>query len=255
MSKINKNKKIMKGVILAGGLATRLYPLTYVTNKHLLPIYDKPVIYYVIEKMVEVGIDKIMIVTSPHHMEDFIKLLGSGERFKPSGRGNQIQIVYGVQNEPLGIAQGLWIAKDYIGKDNCMLHLGDNIIEDDLSSIIKDFENGAQIFLKKVKNPESFGVANLDAKGRLLEIEEKPKNPKSDMAVVGVYLYDNTVFDKFEGINKSKRGEYEITYINNKYIKEGGMRTHILKEKWFDTGSFDSLIEAGNYMKDKKSKK
>lgn len=130
MKKLNNNFKQMKGVILAGGVATRLHPLTLVINKHLLPIYKKPVIYYVIEKMVQAGIDKIMIVTSPAHIDDFIKLLGSGENFKPSGRGNQIQIVYGLQNEPLGIAQGLWIAKDYVGDDNCMLCLGDNIIED-----------------------------------------------------------------------------------------------------------------------------
>lgn len=253
--KYNKNKVKMKGVILAGGMAKRLYPLTYVTNKHLLPIYDKPVIYYVIEKMVEVGIDKIMIVTSPHHMEDFIKLLGSGERFKPSGRGNQIQIVYGIQNEPLGIAQGLWIAKDYIEGDNCMLCLGDNIIEDNIDNIVKNFKSGADIFLKKVKNPKDFGIANLDSKGSLINIEEKPKNPKSDMAVVGMYLYDSTVFDKFDGIKKSKRGEYEITYLNNKYIQEGTMRVNLLEKEWFDTGTFESLIEAGNYMRNKKNKK
>ncbi|MCX6757316.1 MAG: sugar phosphate nucleotidyltransferase [Candidatus Nomurabacteria bacterium] len=249
-------KREMKGVILAGGKGTRLYPLTLVTNKHLLPVYNKPVIYYAIEKMVDAGINKIMIVTSPHHMEDFVKLLGSGENFKVQNkRGNQIQIVYGIQNEPLGTAQGLWIAKDYIGDDNCMLYLGDNIIEDDLKKNVNNFNTGAEIFLKKVKNPKNFGIAEIDKKGNVLNIEEKPKNPKSDLAVIGVYLYDNTVFEKFEGIKLSKRGEYEMSHINNKYIKEGKIKTNILTKEWFDTGSFESLIEAGNYMKNKNSKK
>lgn len=251
-----KKKKEMKGVILAGGRATRLYPLTLVTNKHLLPIYNKPVIYYAIEKMVEVGINKIMIVTSGEHMEDFVNLLGSGENFKvPNKRGNQIQIVYAVQNKPLGIAQGLWIAKDYIGEDNCMLYLGDNIVEDDLNKYVKNFKKGANLFIKKVENPENFGIVELDKKGNIINTEEKPKNPKSDLAVVGVYLYDNTVFDKFDGIQKSKRGEYEISYLNNKYIKEGGVKAYFLKKEWFDTGSFEGMALAENYMREKNSKK
>ncbi len=144
----------MKGVILAGGKATRLYPLTLVTNKHLLPIYNKPVIYYSIEKLVEAGIDRIMVVTSSQHIDDFVGLLGSGQDFISKNDGKQIQIVYGIQNKPSGITDGLYIAKDYIGKDNCILFLGDNILEDDISSHIKNFNNGALIFLKKVNDPE-----------------------------------------------------------------------------------------------------
>src|SRR3989338_11136322 len=147
----------MKSVILAGGKATRLNPLTLVTNKHLLPVYDKPVIYYAIEKLVSSGIDRIMIVTSPGHIHDFVQLLGSGQNFVSVKSGKQIQIVYGIQNEPSGIADGLYIAKDYVGTDNCVLYLGDNIFEDEIKKQIKDFKDGATVFLKKVSDPKRFG--------------------------------------------------------------------------------------------------
>lgn len=244
----------MKGVILAGGNATRLYPLTQVTNKHLLPIYNKPVIYYVIEKMVSVGIDRIMIVTSPRHVEDFINLVGSGQNFISKRTGKQIQVVYGIQNEPNGIAAGLYYAKEYVGNDSCFLHLGDNIIEDDISGHVKNFKKGAMVFLKKVKDPKRFGIAKTNAKGIVLGIEEKPEKPKSNLAVIGAYLYDNTVFDKLNGQPKSARGEYEITYVNNKYIKENNLRSAILKKEWFDVGTFDRLLEASVYMKKKYEK-
>jgi glucose-1-phosphate thymidylyltransferase len=149
----------MKGVILTGGFGTRLHPVTKVTNKHLLPIFNKPVIYYGIEKLVEAGIDKIMIITNPQFVEGFVNLLGSGQDFISKNTGKQIQIVYGIQNEPSGIAQGLWIAKDYVGNDNCVLYLGDNIFEDDISEYIKQFKDGATIFLKEVSDPKRFGVA------------------------------------------------------------------------------------------------
>jgi glucose-1-phosphate thymidylyltransferase len=244
----------MKGVILAGGLGTRLSPLTLVTNKHLLPVYDKPVIYYAIEKLVSAGIDRIMIVTSPQHIDDFVKLLGSGQNFISPKTKKQIQIVYGIQNKPGGISEGLYIAKEYVGNDKCILYLGDNIIEDNISEHVKKFRKGAMIFLKKVNDSERFGVASIDKKGKILEIEEKPKNPKSDLAVIGLYIYDNTVFKKMIGEKKSARGEYEITYVNNKYIKEGNLRSIILKKTWFDVGNYNSLIEAGLYMKKKHEK-
>lgn len=244
----------MKGVILAGGRATRLHPLTLVTNKHLLPVYDKPVIYYAIEKLVSAGIDKIMIVTSPQHTEDFISLLGSGQNFISRNTGKQIQIVYGIQNEPAGLAQGLCIAKEYVGSDPCILHLGDNIFEDDISKHIKTFSGGALVFLKKVKDPERFGVAKINSRKEVVLIEEKPKKPKSDLAVTGLYIYDNSVFKKMLNQKPSKRGEFEITYVNNKYIKEGGLRSVILEKEWFDVGTFDSLILASNYMKEKEMK-
>src|SRR6185437_15751739 len=225
----------MKAVILAGGSGTRLHPLTLVTNKHLLPVFDKPVIYYAIEKLVDAGISKIMIVTSPHHLDSFVRLLGSGQRFVPkTKKGKQIQIVYGIQNEPNGIAYGLYIAEDYVGKDDCVLFLGDNIIVDDITSVIKRFKKGAMVFLKKVRDPARFGVATTDRKGNILSIEEKPQAPKSRLAVTGLYIYDNSVFKKIRKISKSERGEFEITSVNNLYLKEHAIRSHILKKEWFD---------------------
>jgi glucose-1-phosphate thymidylyltransferase len=232
----------MKAVILAGGSGTRLHPLTLVTNKHLLPVYDKPVIYYAIEKLVDAGIRKIMIVTSPHHIDSFVKLLGSGQHFVPkTSTAKQIQIVYGIQNEPNGIAYGLFIAEDYVG--------GDNIVLDDIAPAIKKFKKGATVFLKKVPHPERFGVATLNKKGRITSLEEKPKKPKSNFAVTGLYIYDNTVFDKIRKAPKSERGEHEITSVNALYLKEGRLRSHMLREEWFDIGTIESLHTAARFMK------
>lgn len=241
----------MKAVILAGGRGTRLEPLTLATNKHLFAVYDKPVIYYAIEKLVAAGIYQIMIVTSGEHIGDFVKLLGSGHHFKRP-QGGQVQIVYGIQNEPNGIAYGLYIAKEYVGKDDCLLFLGDNIFEDDIAPHIKSFKGGARVFLKKVPDPHRFGIATVNKQGKVVAIEEKPKKPKSDLAVTGLYLYDSTVFDKMLDQKKSKRGEYEVTYLNNKYIKEGKLEAVFLKKKWFDVGTFDSLLEASMHMSKKK---
>ncbi len=241
----------MKAVILAGGTGTRLRPLTLPTNKHLLPLYDKPVIHHAIEKLVGAGVYKIMVVTSPHHIDSFVKLLGSGQDFKrPDGK--QVQIVYGIQNEPNGIAFGLHIAKDYVDDDNCVLWLGDNIIEDDIAPHIRGFKGGATVFLQKVKDPERFGVASIK-NGKVVGIQEKPKKPTSNLAVIGVYVFDNTVFKKMVGKKKSSRGEYEITDVNNEYVKEGTLRAVMLKKKWFDIGTIDSLHEASMHMR-KKSK-
>ncbi|MBU2544906.1 NTP transferase domain-containing protein [Patescibacteria group bacterium] len=245
----------MKAVILAGGFGTRLWPITKVTNKHLLPIYKKPLIYYAIEKLVEVGIDKIMIIISPQHANDFVNLLGSGQDFISQKTGKQIQIVYGIQNEPSGIAQGLWIAKDYIGDDNCVLYLGDNIFEDNIiSDQIKNFKEGALVFLKEVNDPKRFGVATIDGNKDVLEIEEKPISPKSNLAVTGLYVYDKTVFSKMANQPKSGRGEYEITYINNLYIKEKKLKAVLLQKEWFDAGTFSSLLEASNFYNEKENR-
>jgi glucose-1-phosphate thymidylyltransferase len=211
-------------------------------------------IYYAIEKMVEAKIDKIIIVTSPWHINDFVNLLGSGQNFISKNTGKQIQIVYGIQNNPAGIAEGLWIAKDYVGKENCVLYLADNIFVDDITEHIENFKEGALVFLKEVVGAERFGIAKVDKNMNVLEIEEKPKNPKSNLAVIGAYIYDNTVFDKMINQPKSDRGEYEITYINNLYIREGRLRAVSLKGEWFDAGTFDSLIEASNFMKNKMMK-
>jgi len=241
----------MKGVILAGGSGTRLAPLTLATNKHLLPLYDRPVIYYSIEKLIQAGIARIMIVTSGTHIEDFVKLLGSGQNFHmPDGR--QVQIVYGIQNEPRGICEGLHIAEDYVGTDNCVLLLGDNIFEDDFTPHIRDFKGGAKIFLKKVPDPHRFGIAEFDKRGRVVSIEEKPKKPKSDYAVTGCYIYDPSVFKKLLDNKLSARGEFEIGHVNNKYAKEGTLASVFLKRSWSDVGTFDSLLDASLHMRKKK---
>jgi len=246
----------MKAVILAGGSGTRLHPLTLSTNKHLLPVYDKPVIYHAIEKLVDAGITKIMVVTSPHHIDAFVKLLGSGQRFVPKTKtSKQIQIVYGIQNEPNGIAYGLFIAEDYIGRDNCVLFLGDNIILDDIAPAIKKFKKGAVVFLKKVSDPKRFGVATVDRRGTITSLEEKPPKPKSDLAVAGLYIYDNTVFDKIRAIAPSDRGEYEITSVNALYLAEGSLKAQMLKKEWFDIGTIESLHKAARFMHKRAVKK
>ena len=245
----------MKAVILAGGSGTRLQPLTLVTNKHLLPVYDKPVIYYAIEKLVDAGIRKIMIVTSPHHIDSFVKLLGSGQRFVPkTGTAKQIQIVYGIQNEPNGIAYGLFIAEDYVGGDDCVLFLGDNIIVDDIAPAIKKFKKGAAVFLKKVAHPEQFGVATVNKRGNIVSVEEKPAKPKSDLAITGLYIYDNTVFDKIRKAPISERGEHEITDVNRFYLEDGSLHHNILKQEWFDIGTIENLHKASRFMKKRAQK-
>lgn len=246
---------LMKGVILAGGNGTRLHPLTKITNKHLLPLYDKPVIFHAVEKLVKAGIEHIMIVVSPSHLDDFVSVLGSGQDFKVKNSKRQVQIVYGIQNAPAGIADGLWIARGFVGNDSVVLHLGDNIIEDDIEKEIKKFKNGAKIFLKSVKDPQRFGIATLNKEGKVIEIVEKPKKPKTNYAVVGLYIYDNTVFEKIKHQPVGDRGEYEITWVNNKYIEDGTLDAGHVKGAWFDVGTFDSLLEASIYIRNKKINK
>lgn len=238
----------MKGIILAGGFGTRLHPITKVTNKHLLPVYNKPMIHYPIEAMVRAGINRIMIVTNPSHIDDFVNLLGSGADFTDKA-GKQIQIVYAIQDKPSGLADGLWIAKDYVGNDSCLMILGDNIVLDDLSPYVESFKKGATIFLKEVPDPERYGIAEVDAKDKVLSVEEKPKAPKSNLAITGVYMYDNTCFAKCVGQKPSDRGEYEITYINDLYRQEGTLKAVRLDEPWFDAGTVESLLEVSNFMK------
>jgi len=245
----------MKAVILAGGSGTRLYPLTISTNKHLLSLYNKPVIYYAVEKLVNAGISKIMIITSPSTIYEFVNLLGSGKNFISPKTDKQVQIVYGIQNEPNGVAYGLHLAKDYIGDDNVILLLGDNIFEDNIGEHVKNFKSGATVFLKKVTDPKRFGVAELNKKGKITKIIEKPKKPKTNFAVTGLYMYDNSVFGKMIDQKKSERGEYEITDINNIFIKEGTLNHIVLKKNWFDIGSFDSLLDASIFMRKKNGKK
>jgi len=240
----------MKGIILAGGKATRLRPLTLVTNKHLLPVYDKPMIYYPIETLVTAGIRDIMIVSGRGHAGQFLELLQSGKEFGAT-------FSYGVQEEAGGIAEALSLCEDFSGHNKIVVILGDNILEDDITNAVGKFseqERGAKIFLKEVNNPQSFGVAEIEG-DKIKSIEEKPKNPKSKLAVVGLYMYDSEVWDVIKKQIPSKRGELEITDVNNFYVQRDQMTFEILKGWWGDGGeSFESLLEAGNLAAKKKKK-
>lgn len=231
----------MKGVVLAGGTGSRLYPLTKVTNKHLLPVYNKPMIYYPIETLTNAGIEDILIVSGKGHAGHFLELLGDG-------RDHDAQFHYAVQEEPGGIAQALALAEKFAAGDSITVILGDNILEDDISSAVEAFAKqggGARIYLKEVQNPSSYGVAEINDAGKVIGIEEKPTEPKSNWAVVGVYMYDSTVFDVISTLKPSERGELEVTDLNNHYIKRGEMFADYLEGWWGDGGeSFVSYMEA-----------
>jgi glucose-1-phosphate thymidylyltransferase len=226
----------MKGIILAGGTGSRLYPLTKVTNKHLLPVYDKPMICYPLEMLIDAGIDEIMIVSGRGHAGHFLELLGSGSEFG-------VSITYEIQEEAGGIAQALGLAKTWAGKDDISVILGDNVFEDRVREEVDNFESGARIFLKDVQDPQRFGVAEVNG-NKVVQIEEKPANPKSNLAVTGLYMYDSRVFDIIRQLKPSGRGELEITDVNNAYIKKGEMRFSVLKGFWSDAGTFESLMRA-----------
>ncbi|MFA6272541.1 MAG: sugar phosphate nucleotidyltransferase [Patescibacteria group bacterium] len=234
----------MKGIILAGGQATRLRPLTLVTNKHLLPVYDKPMIYYPLLTLANAGIKDIMIISGKGHAGHFLELLRSGEEFG-------VRLSYGVQEEAGGIAQALALCRDFADEDKIAVILGDNIFEDNVAKqAALDFEQqekGAKIFLKEVPDPERFGVAEISG-DKILGIEEKPKSPKSSMAVVGLYMYDNQVWKVIENLKPSGRGELEITDVNNYYINQGTMTYEVLSGLWTDAGTFDSLYRANKIV-------
>jgi len=234
----------MKGVVLAGGIGSRLHPLTKVTNKHLLPIYDKPMIYYPIETLVDAGIRDILIVTGGKNAGDFLRLLANGKAFGLS----HLDFTY--QEGEGGIADALALAEHFAdGKKLCVI-LGDNIVEGSIREAVDDFrrqERGAKILLREVNDAERFGVAEIVG-NRIVGIEEKPKNPKSNYAVTGIYMFDPTVFDKVRTLVPSARGELEITDVNNAYIREGTMTFSFLKGWWTDAGTFDSLLRAANLV-------
>ncbi|REL24610.1 spore coat protein [Rhodohalobacter sp. SW132] len=223
----------MKGIILAGGTGSRLFPLTKVTNKHLLPVGNKPMIYYPIEKLTSAGIYEILIVTGTEHMGDVVNLLGSGKDFG-------CRFTYKVQDEAGGIAQALGLAENFVGDDSMVVILGDNIFEATLESALKNYPgSGGQILLQKVDDPERFGVAELSG-DKIVGIEEKPEQPKSKYAVTGIYMYDSKVFELIKTLEPSERGELEITDVNNHYIKTGSMRYSILEGWWTDAGTHES---------------
>jgi glucose-1-phosphate thymidylyltransferase len=234
----------MKGIVLAGGTGSRLFPLTKITNKHLLPIYDRPMIYYPIQTLVDAGIRDILIVTGGRNSGDFLRLLANGKQFGLE------HINYTYQEGEGGIADALALAKHFAdGQKTCVI-LGDNIIEGNIRKAVEQFTaqaEGAHILLKEVPDAERFGVAEL-AGGKIVGIEEKPQRPKSNYAVTGFYMYDPTVFDKIRTLVPSNRGELEITDVNNAYIREGAMTFSFLDGWWTDAGTFDSLLRAANLV-------
>jgi glucose-1-phosphate thymidylyltransferase len=234
----------MKGVVLAGGTGSRLNPLTRVTNKHLLPIYDKPMVYYPIQTLVNAGIEEILLVTGGKNAGDFLRLLGNGREFGLK------HINYTYQEGEGGIAEALGLAEFFAAGDPICVILGDNIIENNICAAVENFKkqkDGAKILLKKVEDAPRFGVAEIKG-DRVLGIEEKPKNPKSDFAVVGIYLYDATGFQKIRRLKPSGRGELEITDVNNFYIDENKLTYEILDGWWTDAGQFESLLRANTLV-------
>lgn len=233
----------MKGVILAGGLGSRLNPLTEITNKHLLPVGREPMIWHPVRQLVSARIDEIMVVTSTHHMGSIVNSLGSGRRFG-------CEFTYRVQEEAGGIAHALALARGFAAGDAVIVMLGDNIFEYSIAPFVDEFrvqERGARVMLKEVGDPERFGVAALDEK-QIIEIEEKPSAPKSNHAVVGCYAYDARVFDFIDGVQPSARGELEITAVNNRYIQRGELKYTFVRGRWTDAGTFDSLVDANNLL-------
>lgn len=234
----------MKGIVLAGGTGSRLFPLTKITNKHLLPIYDKPMIYYPIQTLVDAGIKDLLIVTGGRNSGDFLRLLANGKEFGLK------HINYTYQEGEGGIAEALALAEHFAEGEPICVILGDNIIEGSIRQPVADFKRqwrGAKILLKEVPDAQRFGVAEIEG-DRIVGIEEKPKNPKSKYAVTGIYMFDSTVFEKTRQIERSARGELEITDVNNAYIREGTMSFSYLDGWWTDAGTFDSLIRAANLV-------
>ncbi|MPM65047.1 Glucose-1-phosphate thymidylyltransferase [bioreactor metagenome] len=227
----------MKGIILAGGAGTRLYPLTMVTSKQLLPIYDKPMIFYPIQTLVNAGIKEIMIVSGRGHAGHFLELLGSGADLG-------VKFTYEIQEEAGGIAQALGLAESFADKEDVAVILGDNIFQDNIKQDVSNFKSGAKIFLKEVPDAHRFGVAELKG-DKVIGIEEKPGEPKSNFAVTGLYIYSNSVFKVVKTLKPSARGELEITDVNNYFVNNGTMEYRILDGFWSDAGTFESLLRAG----------
>jgi len=234
----------MKGVVLAGGKGSRLYPLTRVTNKHLLPVYDQPMVFYPIQTLVDAGIEDIIVVTGGQNSGDFLRLLSNGKDF------DLRRIHYTYQEGDGGIADALRLAEPFVEGEKICVVLGDNVIENNVIESASAFDNqpgGAHILLKKVPDPERFGCPEI-SNGRILSIEEKPKKPKSNYAVTGIYFYDSTVFDKIARTKPSWRNELEITDVNNMYLREGTLTHSILEGWWTDAGTFESLLRATNLV-------
>jgi glucose-1-phosphate thymidylyltransferase len=235
----------MKGIILSGGTATRLFPLTATTSKQLLPVYDRQMIFYPLNTLIKAGIKDILIIVSPEHSGQYLNLLGS--IFK----NYDINLSFEVQKIPRGLAEAFILGENFIQKDAVAMILGDNIFEDDLAQDIKSFHSGGMVFAKQVPDPERFGVVEFDANGKAVSIEEKPTKPKSNFCVTGAYVYDNHVIEIAKNLMPSDRGEIEITDINKKYLEAGNLAVKQIAGEWLDAGTFDSLLGAGNVVKNK----
>ena len=234
----------MKGIILSGGSATRLRPCTKVTSKQLLPVYNRPMIYYPLNTLIKAGIKEILIIVAPERAGDYLNLLGSGKDFG-------VKFTYEVQDKPEGLAQAFIIGETFMDNDSVCMILGDNIFEDDLADAVKSFKSGAKVFAKEVKDPERFGIVEFDANMKAISIEEKPAQPKSNYCVTGMYVYDNRVVEIAKNLKPSARGELEISDVNKWYLAKGELEVAMIEGAWIDTGTFDSLLEAQNLAKEK----
>lgn len=235
----------MKGVVLAGGLGTRLYPLTHATNKHLMPVYDKPMIYYPIQTLVHAGITEVIVVTGGPHAGHFLAVLKNGHEL------GLTHLEYAYQESEGGIAQALSLCEDFADGQDIAVILGDNTTDADIGPAVQSFKRGARVFLKKVPDPERFGVPVFNSDGKITAIEEKPENPKSNYAVTGLYIYDNRVFEYIRECKPSGRGELEITDVNNRYIQSGELDSVELNGFWSDAGTFESLYRTNRFWAEK----
>lgn len=230
----------MKGIILAGGRATRLRPLTKITSKQLLPVYNKPMIFYPLETLLNAGIKDILIIISPDYAGHFLNLLGSGSEFGA-------RFSYEIQEDPRGLADAFIVGENFIGDDNVTMILGDNIFDHDFTNDILNFQKGGHVFAKKVPDPQRYGVVEFDENNNVISIVEKPENPKSDFAMVGMYILDNTVINIAKNVKPSPRGELEIPDVINEYLRRGELKVTTINGEWHDAGTFDSLLAANNY--------
>lgn len=234
----------MRGIILSGGHGTRLSPCTKITSKQLLPVYNRPMIYYPLNTLIKAGIKEILIIVAPERAGDYLNLLGSGKQFG-------VKFTYEIQDSPKGLPEAFIIGENFIDQDSVALILGDNIFEDDLSAEIQNFQSGAKIFAKAVKDPERFGVVEVDANYKAISIEEKPVAPKSNLCITGLYIYDARVIEVAKNLQPSSRGETEITDLHKWYLDKGELSVYPVQGDWVDAGTFDSLLAAQHLAKEK----
>ncbi len=237
----------MKGIILSGGSGTRLKPLTNMTSKQLLPVYNKPMIYYPLNTLLKAGIKDILIIIAPEHAGNYLNLLGSGKEFGA-------KFTYEIQDEPKGLAEAFIIGEPFLDEDNVTMILGDNIFQNDFSQDIKSFKSGGRIFAKKVDDPTRFGVVEFDENMKVKSIVEKPKKPKSEYAIPGIYIFDNRVVEYAKKVTPSERGEIEITDLHNAYLKNGELDVRMVEGEWIDAGTHDSLLDASILVREKLQK-